>query len=101
MVHAVPTLRASGPKNEFKREGERWTRFTAYKGHNRFPVEMEARLTPELIDALEKTEIGTDSYVLSARGTPYTIEYYRELRKRLLPLMWGGGFAALLVPRLA
>ena len=65
-----------GPKNEFKREGERWTRFTAYKGRNRFPVEMEARLTPELMDALEKTETGTDSYVLSSRGTPYTIESF-------------------------
>lgn len=65
-----------GPKNEFRRAGERWTRFTVYKGRNRYPVEMEARLTPELIEALEKTETGSDAYVTSSRGTPYTIESF-------------------------
>ncbi|MCJ9672920.1 MULTISPECIES: tyrosine-type recombinase/integrase [unclassified Neorhizobium] len=65
-----------GPRNEFVKDGERWLRFTAHKGRNRFPVEIEGRLTPELIEALEKTESGQGAYVTSARGTPYTIESF-------------------------
>ncbi|MCF3643002.1 site-specific integrase [Rhizobium sp. TRM95111] len=65
-----------GPKDEFIRDGQRWVRFTAYKGRNRFPVEMEARLTPELMEAIEKTPIGHHSYVISSRSAAYTIESF-------------------------
>ena len=65
-----------GPRNEFVKDGQRWLRFTAHKGRNRFPVEIEARLTNELIDALEKDEAKASTYITSARGTHYTIESF-------------------------
>jgi integrase len=65
-----------GPKDEFIKDGKRWVRFTAYKGRNRHPVEIEARLTDELIAALEKTETGHGTFVSKAGGGPYTIESF-------------------------
>jgi len=67
---------AIGPRHVFTKDGERWLRFTAHKGRNRFPVEIEARLTAELIEAIEKTEVGHQTYILSARKEPYTIESF-------------------------
>lgn len=71
-----------GPRYEFVRDGQRWLRFTAYKGRNRFPVEIESRLTPELIEALERTPTGNSHYVLSARQAPFTIESFGNAFKR-------------------
>ncbi len=65
-----------GPRNEFTKDGVRWVRFKVHKGRNLYPVDMEARLTGELIEAIEKTEIGQSSYVTSSRNTPYTIESF-------------------------
>jgi len=65
-----------GPSDEFEKDGQRWLRFTAYKGRNRHPVEIESRLTPELIAAIERTKIGNQTYVLSSRNTAYTIESF-------------------------
>lgn len=65
-----------GPKNEFLRNGQRWVRFTVYKGRNRYPLEMECRLTSDFLDAVSKTAIGNHSYVISSRGTAYTIESF-------------------------
>lgn len=65
-----------GPKDEFVRDGVRWLRFTAHKQRNRFPVEIEARLTKGMIEAIEKTETGQGAYITSARGAPYTIESF-------------------------
>lgn len=65
-----------GPRNEFVKDGQRWLRFTAHKGRNRFPVEIEARLTSDLVEALENDEAKGSTYITSARGTPYTIESF-------------------------
>lgn len=65
-----------GPADEFVKDGQRWLRFTAYKGRNRYPVEIESRLTPELIAAIDQTKIGNQTYVISARNTAYTIESF-------------------------
>jgi integrase len=70
-----------GPRNEFVRDGQRWLRFTAYKGRNRFPVEIESRLTPELIEALQKTPTGS-SYIMNARNASFTIESFGNAFKR-------------------
>ncbi|WP_226785240.1 tyrosine-type recombinase/integrase [Pseudorhizobium xiangyangii] len=65
-----------GPRHEFVKDGERWLRFTAHKGRNRYPVEIEARLTSELIEAIDRTEVGAQSYIISAKKTAYTIESF-------------------------
>ncbi|WP_234905822.1 tyrosine-type recombinase/integrase [Affinirhizobium pseudoryzae] len=70
-----------GPRNEFMRDGQRWLRFTAYKARNRFPVEIESRLTPELIEALQKTPTGS-SYIMNARNASFTIESFGNAFKR-------------------
>ncbi|MBZ5761778.1 tyrosine-type recombinase/integrase [Rhizobium sp. VS19-DR104.2] len=65
-----------GPRNEIIIKGKRCVRFTAHKGRNRHPVEIEARLTDELIASIAATKVGTTAYVLSSRDTPYTIESF-------------------------
>lgn len=65
-----------GPPDEFEKDGQRWLRFTAYKGRNRYPVEIESRLTPELIAAIARTKIGNQTFVISSRNTAYTIESF-------------------------
>lgn len=65
-----------GPRHEFLKDGERWLRFTPHKGRNLYAEEIEARLTPALIAAIEKTKTGSHSYVVSGKGTPYTIESF-------------------------
>lgn len=71
-----------GPPQEFVRDGARWIRFTAHKGRNRYPVEIESRLTADLVEAIEKTEIGSDTYVTSSRHTAYTVESFGNAFKR-------------------
>jgi len=65
-----------GPRNEFRKDGQRWVRFTAYKGRNRFPVEIEARLTNELVEALERDSVKASTYITNARGKAFTIESF-------------------------
>ena len=65
-----------GPRNEFTLKGERWLRFTAHKARNRFPVTIETRMTPELAGALKATETGSEAYIHSSHGRPYTIESF-------------------------
>ncbi len=65
-----------GPSDEFVKDGNRWVRFTAHKGRNRHPVEIEARLTNELIEALEKGQSGQGTYITKAGGGAYTIESF-------------------------
>ncbi len=67
---------AIGPRNEFRLKGERWLRFKAHKGRNRYPVTIETRMTPELVAALSATSTGHEAYILSRHGRPYTIESF-------------------------
>lgn len=72
-----------GPRNEYTgRDGMRWTRFTAHKGRNLYPTVIDARLTPELIEALEKTPHGAETYILSELNRPYTKESFSNTFKR-------------------
>ena len=72
-----------GPREEYvARDGKRWIRFTAYKGRNKYPVKIDSQLTPELIEALEKTPFGQEAYVLSDRNKPFTKESFSNAFKR-------------------
>ncbi len=72
-----------GPSNEYRgRDGNRWIRFTAHKGRNLYPTVIDAQLTPELIEALEKTPHGRDVYIMSELNRPYTKESFSNAFKR-------------------
>lgn len=71
-----------GPKHEFTSDGERWLRFTAHKGRNRYPVEIEAKLTPEFIEAVRQSKTGSRTYIVNARGAGFTIESFGNAFKR-------------------
>lgn len=61
-----------GPRNETTIKGERWLRFTVKKNRKRFgPVTIEAQMTPELIAAIEATEVGRDAYLVTSFGKPF------------------------------
>lgn len=65
-----------GRRNEYQYNGARWIRFVAHKGRNRFPVTIEAKLTPEFLEALEKSDATGQAYVLTQNGRPYKIESF-------------------------
>lgn len=72
-----------GPRHEYVgRDGKRWIRFTAHKGRKLYPTTIDARLTDELIEALDKTPHGTDSYILSELKRPFTKESFSNAFKR-------------------
>lgn len=65
-----------GPRHMFKRKGRAWVRFTAHKGRNLYPVEIEARLTDEAVGAIEAVGASGAAFITTSRGTPYTIESF-------------------------
>lgn len=65
-----------GPRHQFKRNGQTWVRFVAHKGRNLYPVEIEARLTAEALDAINRVGGTGSTYITTSRGTPYTIESF-------------------------
>lgn len=62
-----------GMKNETTIEGHRGLSFTAYKNRNRYPSRINAKITPELKQALVKTKIGAHAYLVTSFGKPFTI----------------------------
>ncbi len=65
-----------GPRHQFKRNGQTWVRFTAHKGRNLYPVEIEARLTKEAVQALEAAGATGSTFICTNRGAGYTIESF-------------------------
>ncbi|MBB5044037.1 tyrosine-type recombinase/integrase [Shinella fusca] len=65
-----------GPANEVRHDGKRWLRFTPYKGRNNYPVTIETRMTPELIEALANIEGGSKTFITWGQGRSYTIESF-------------------------
>ncbi len=65
-----------GPRHQFKRNGQTWVRFTAHKGRNLYPVEIEARLTKEAVQALEAAGGAGSTFICTHRRTGYTIESF-------------------------
>ncbi|MEM1351292.1 MAG: tyrosine-type recombinase/integrase [Pseudomonadota bacterium] len=49
-----------------------WLHFRQHKGRNHKPVDLAIPIVPELQEAIEKTETGDLTFLVSERGQPYT-----------------------------
>lgn len=57
-------------------ESNGWLKFTAAKNRRRAPTVIEVPIRPELRSAIDQTQTGDLTYIVSDRGKPYTVESF-------------------------